>query len=188
MGLCGCLPANLPSEAPAHCVMSWCSACQFLGKYCPGIPDALSNSLAYPDVWIYDHNEYENICQGASRLLFWFSLQSKCLTCRMKTFLLYGPTSFLVWFFHALWPFWKFKSVFTFTEDDWPCVQIIFKCLLRVSFKRGALKTMSREFVSSSIVLYEVSLPTLLSPQGGLKSLPGCPTALPLTSVMAVSG
>lgn len=105
MGLCGCLPATLPSGAPCHCILSSWYTWQLLGKCFPGIPDALSNPLAYPDVWIYNHNEYENIFQGALRLLCWFWLQSKCLTCRMKTLLLYSLMSFFVWFFHALWPF-----------------------------------------------------------------------------------
>lgn len=64
MGLCGCLPATLPSGAPCHCILSSWYTWRLLGKCFPGIPDALSNPLAYPDVWIYNHNEYENIPGG----------------------------------------------------------------------------------------------------------------------------
>ena len=180
MGLCGCLPATLPSGAPCHCILSSWYTWQLLGKCFPGIPDALSNPLAYPDVWIYNHNEYENIFQGALWLLCWFWLQSKCLTCRMKTLLLYSLMSFFVWFFHALWPFWKFKSVFRFTEDGWPCVQIIFKCLPRSVSKEGLWRQWTGKLSAQASSSVKSPCPPSCLPKWDWSRLPGAP--LPLHS------
>lgn len=77
----------------------------------------------------------------------------------------------------ALWPAGEWKSMFRRTEDDWPSVQIIFKCLQRIISKRGAEDNGQGEqqFREGTRPHTPSRLPWRMG-----SSLPGAPTGIPL--------